>query len=102
MSFMGFFGTYAWTGSIRENTAKDQLLHSVGRHASAGTDWNMNPEMLTYSRSKSQLATNAIKPKAEGSNMLKHCCATEDRITPCSSGACAFSMILHTVAGTLK
>ena len=24
----------------------------VGRHASAGTDWKMNTEMLTYSRSK--------------------------------------------------
>src|ERR1044071_9370434 len=24
----------------------------VGRHASAGTDWKMNTQMLTYSRSK--------------------------------------------------
>ena len=28
----------------------------VGRHASAGTDWKMNTEMLTYSRSKSAFA----------------------------------------------
>src|SRR6201987_4824504 len=27
-----------------------------GRHASAGTDWKMNPEMLTYSRSKGVFA----------------------------------------------
>ncbi len=28
----------------------------VGRHASAGTDWKMNTEMLTYSRSKGAFA----------------------------------------------
>ena len=28
----------------------------VGRHASAGTDWKMNTEMLTYSRSKGVFA----------------------------------------------
>jgi lipid-binding SYLF domain-containing protein len=28
----------------------------VGRHASAGTDWKMNAEMLTYSRSKGAFA----------------------------------------------
>jgi lipid-binding SYLF domain-containing protein len=28
----------------------------VGRHASAGTDWKMNTEMLTYSRSKGAVA----------------------------------------------
>src|SRR5438445_3613612 len=28
----------------------------VGRHASAGTDWKLNTEMLTYSRSKGALA----------------------------------------------
>jgi lipid-binding SYLF domain-containing protein len=28
----------------------------VGRHASAGTDWKMNSEMLTYSRSKGVFA----------------------------------------------
>jgi lipid-binding SYLF domain-containing protein len=28
----------------------------VGRHASAGTDWKMNTEMLTYSRSKGMFA----------------------------------------------
>src|SRR4051812_36686075 len=28
----------------------------VGRHASAGTDWKMNTEMLTYSRSKGLFA----------------------------------------------
>ena len=29
---------------------------SVGRHASAGTDWKMNTELLTYSRSKGVFA----------------------------------------------
>ena len=29
---------------------------TVGRHASAGTDWKMNTEMLTYSRSKGVFA----------------------------------------------
>jgi lipid-binding SYLF domain-containing protein len=28
----------------------------VGRHASAGTDWKMNSELLTYSRSKGAFA----------------------------------------------
>jgi SH3 domain-containing YSC84-like protein 1 len=28
----------------------------VGRHASAGTDWKMNAQMLTYSRSKGVFA----------------------------------------------
>jgi lipid-binding SYLF domain-containing protein len=28
----------------------------VGRHASAGTDWKMNTQMLTYSRSKGVFA----------------------------------------------
>ena len=28
----------------------------VGRHASAGTDWKMNTELLTYSRSKGAFA----------------------------------------------
>jgi lipid-binding SYLF domain-containing protein len=28
----------------------------VGRHASAGTDWKMNAELLTYSRSKGAFA----------------------------------------------
>ena len=28
----------------------------VGRHASAGTDWKMNTQMLTYSRSKGAFA----------------------------------------------
>jgi lipid-binding SYLF domain-containing protein len=28
----------------------------VGRHASAGTDWKMNTEMLTYSRTKGVFA----------------------------------------------
>jgi lipid-binding SYLF domain-containing protein len=28
----------------------------VGRHASAGTDWKMNTELLTYSRSKGVFA----------------------------------------------
>jgi lipid-binding SYLF domain-containing protein len=28
----------------------------VGRHASAGTDWKMNTEMLSYSRSKGVFA----------------------------------------------
>ena len=28
----------------------------VGRHASAGTDWKMNTQMLTYSRSKGLFA----------------------------------------------
>ncbi len=28
----------------------------VGRHASAGTDWKMNTEMLTYSRSRGAFA----------------------------------------------
>src|SRR5438034_549300 len=76
MSFIGLVGTYAWAGSAREDSVArlqssvDVLLSSkfqlsgegsiaagpVGRLASAGTDWKMNTEMLTYSRSKGVFA----------------------------------------------
>ncbi len=40
----------------------------VGRHASAGTDWKMNTEMLTYSRSKGVFAGLTLEG-AVGSKM---------------------------------
>jgi lipid-binding SYLF domain-containing protein len=40
-----------------ELTGEDSVAAGpVGRHASAGTDWKMNTEMLTYSRSKGVFA----------------------------------------------
>ena len=34
------------------SAGKVRAAGPVGRHASAGTDWKMNAELLTYSRSK--------------------------------------------------
>src|SRR5690242_8721207 len=43
--------------SIFELTGEGSVAAGpVGRHASAGTDWKMNTEMLTYSRSKGAFA----------------------------------------------
>ena len=49
----------------------------VGRHASAGTDWKMNTEMLTYSRSKGAFAGLTLEPMRVpevGRRSLPRCC----------------------------
>jgi len=68
-------GTLCWAGSAREDATDrldnaENVLHAimsapdnasaaagpVGRHVSAGTDWKMEAEILTYSRAKGAFA----------------------------------------------
>src|SRR6201997_149064 len=70
----------------------------VGRHASAGTDWKMNTEMLTYSRSKGVFAgltlegavveqDNDSTPAIYGKNMMFRNILSGKATTPRSADA---------------